>query len=424
MAHIRQPGPAGGGPGATPGPQALAEVAAAVRLAEGAAGVRDVLRALVRLAPAPTRDVSRATGLPVPLVAAVQNELRERGLLDRARPSRLTGAGRELADRVAPTVDVATACECCAGLGVSIPDRLLPVVDELAELMAAGPAVDQTLDQSHCTARTKVRRVLYLLRTGGLPTGSLLLVGDDDLMSIAVGAVGTALGVPLAARVGVLDVARDVLDYAGADLDRRGIPADLLCHDLREPLPEDWRGAFDVAMTDPPYTPQGARLFLSRAVQALPERVGHSVYFSFGPKGPGASHQVLASIVELGLTTQSMLRNFNEYLGAGVIGGTSHLYHLVTAVPPVDDPRAWYDGPLYTADLRGAARAYRCLDCAERVVVGPGTAVPSVGELKAAGCPRCGGNRFRPLQLVPSDHSGSARQAPRRDPERSTKRSD
>lgn len=424
MAHTRQTGPVAGGATPAPGPEALAEVAAAVRLAEGAAGVRDVLRALANLAPVPTRDVSRATGLPVPLVAAVQNELRGRGLLDRARPSRLTGAGRELADRLAPTVELATACECCDGSGVHIPDRLLPVVDELTALMAAGPAVDQTLDQSHCTARTKVRRVLYLLRTGGLPTGSLLLVGDDDLMSIAVGAVGDALGVPLARRVGVLDVDPGVLEYAGTDLRRRGIAAEVLRHDLREPLPPAWRGAFDVAMTDPPYTPQGARLFLSRAVQGLPERVGHGVYLSFGPKGPGASHQVLTAIVELGLTTQAVLRNFNEYLGAGVIGGTSHLYHLVTAVPPVDDPDEAYRGPLYTADLRGAARAYRCLDCAHRVTVGPGTPLPTVADLKAAGCPRCGGSRFRPLQLVPSDRSGSARPAPRSDPERSPKRSD
>jgi predicted methyltransferase len=421
MAQTRHTGPAAGGPRA-PGPEALAEVAAAVRLAEGAAGVRDVLRALAGLAPAPTRDVSRATGLPVPLVAAVQNELRERGLLDRGRPSRLTGTGRALADRVAPTVELATACDSCDGTGVRIPERMRPVVDELAALMAAGPAVDATLDQSHCTALTKVRRVLYLLRTGGLPTGSLLLVGDDDLMSIAVGAVGDALGVPLARRVGVLDVDPAVLDYAGADLRRRGIEADLLEHDLREPLPDRWRGGFDVAMTDPPYTPQGARLFLSRAVRGLPDRVGHGVYFSFGPKGPGAAHQVLTAIVELGLTTQAVLRNFNEYLGAGVIGGTSHLYHLVTAVPPVDDPDEAYAGPLYTADLRGAARAYRCVDCAHRVVVGPGTPLPTVADLKAAGCPRCGGTRFRPLQLVPA--TGAAGPAARHDPERSTKRSD
>jgi predicted methyltransferase len=213
--------------------------------------------------------------------------------------------------------------------------------------------------------------------------------------------------VPLARHVGVLDVDRGVLDYAATDLDRRGIAATVLEHDLREPLPQRLRGAFDVAMTDPPYTTQGARLFLTRAVQGLPERVGHHVYFSFGPKGPRVSHEVMASILDLGLATQALLRNFNEYLGAGIIGGTSHLYHLTTAVPAREPEAGAYRGPLYTADLRTAPREYLCLDCGERSLVGPGTAVPTIAELKAAGCPACGGDRFRPLRLAPTDRSPS-----------------
>jgi len=73
----------------------LREVAAAVGLAEGEAGVRDVLAAVARLEPVPTRALSRATGLPVPIVAAVCGELRTRGLLARERPTRLSARGRE-----------------------------------------------------------------------------------------------------------------------------------------------------------------------------------------------------------------------------------------------------------------------------------------------------------------------------------------
>ena len=52
----------------------VAEVAAAVGLAEGEAGVRDVVRIIARDEPVPTASISRATELPVPIVTAVCGE--------------------------------------------------------------------------------------------------------------------------------------------------------------------------------------------------------------------------------------------------------------------------------------------------------------------------------------------------------------
>ena len=72
----------------------VAEVAAAVGLAEGPAGVADVLRVIARHEPVAAREVGRRAELPVPIVVAVCNELRKRGVVDRARPVQLTAAGR------------------------------------------------------------------------------------------------------------------------------------------------------------------------------------------------------------------------------------------------------------------------------------------------------------------------------------------
>ena len=72
----------------------VAEVASAVGLAEGPAGVRDVLRVIAHHEPVAAREVGRLAELPVPIVAAVCNELRKRGVVDRSRPVRLTPAGR------------------------------------------------------------------------------------------------------------------------------------------------------------------------------------------------------------------------------------------------------------------------------------------------------------------------------------------
>ncbi len=65
----------------------VAEVAAAVGLAEGESGIRDILAAVLSAEPAAVREVARLAELPVPIVAAACNELRL------ARRDRLAAAG-------------------------------------------------------------------------------------------------------------------------------------------------------------------------------------------------------------------------------------------------------------------------------------------------------------------------------------------
>lgn len=172
-------------------------------------------------------------------------------------------------------------------------------------------------------------------------------------------------------------------------------------HDLREPLPDGLLGGFDVAVTDPPYTVAGAELFLSRAVSALAPAPGRHVFFSFGARRPDETLAVQRSVAAMGLAVRSLTAGFNEYLGAGILAGTSNLYHLrsTAAAKPLVPGR--YDGSLYTADNRAATlRPYRCATCKAVHEVGPGARWPQIAALQAAGCPDCGGTTFRPLALV------------------------
>ncbi|HEY8984337.1 MAG TPA: bis-aminopropyl spermidine synthase family protein, partial [Streptomyces sp.] len=335
----------------------LSEVAAAVRLQEGPPGVRAVLRALRRLEPASTKELSRATSLPVPIVAAVGNELRRRGLVTESRPSRLTPAGRDLLAELGMDLAMNATCTTCDGRELVIPDVLDEAVRRLRALMADGPAADLAIDQSHCTPETKVRRVLALLTAGVLPGGSLLLIGDDDLISLAVAVVGDVLGGPIVERVTVVDISPEILGYVRKVAATLGTRVDTVEHDLREPLPSELHGRFDAAMTDPPYTPEGARLFLSRAVEGLRPGAAHSVFFSFGGKSPDDMLAVQREILDLGLVTNGYIRNFNEYEGSGILGGVGFFQHLLTTSATAPSHPGGFTGPLYTGDKR--TRAHR-----------------------------------------------------------------
>jgi N4-bis(aminopropyl)spermidine synthase len=172
----------------------------------------------------------------------------------------------------------------------------------------------------------------------------------------------------------------------------------LVEHDLRRPLPPELVGIHDVACTDPPYTVPGAELFLSRAVSALRPRPGQHVFFSFGARRPTELLATQRIISDLGLVVRSLAPNFNSYVGAGILGRSSHLYHLRSTERTAPVIGAEYAGPLYTADGRiRRTRSYRCADCGAIHDVGPDTAWPAIADLKAGGCPSCGGVKFRPM---------------------------
>jgi hypothetical protein len=380
----------------------VAAVASAVGLAEGESGIRDILLAVLAAEPAAVREVARLAELPVPIVAAACNELRRRGMVDSQRPVRLTPAGRSAVAAASPALALPVTCPECAGRGVVVPPELASLAAELQAIADGMPGAKAELDQTHCTVETKLGRVLRLHEARALAGQRILLLGDDDLISVAIARFAAHTGSAAAIRrLTVVDTDPDVLGWIDQWVAGTGTNVETVEHDLRQPLPPSLTGAFDVVLTDPPYTVAGAELFLSRAVTALEPHPGRHVFFSFGARRPDETVAVQRAMAEMGLAVRSLAPGFNTYLGAGVLAGTSNLYHLRTAPGARPVIQGDYQGPLYTADNRvTATRPYRCARCREVHQVGPGSRWPQIGALQAAGCPACGGTVFRPMPLV------------------------
>ncbi len=330
--------------------QVVGDVAAAVGLVEGEAGVRAVISTLARLEPVSIRHVSRTVDLPVPIVAAVCGELRKRSIVADERPARLTAAGRRLFAPARLELGRGASCRRCDGRGIAVPRRLSRLVPDLERRIGPGPRLRTELDQCHCTVETKLRRVLALYEADALIGRRVLLLGDDDLVSLAIDAVVRSFGsARTVAELAVLDLDPGVIRFLRRELASAPFPVSYVRHDLREPLPPALVRGFDTVVTDPPFTVEGAVLFLSRAAEAL-AGAGADVLLSFGSKRPGAALAIQRAIADMGFVIRRLVRDFNEYVGAGVLGGTSHLYHLVATseVRPLVTGR--FDGPLYTAD--------------------------------------------------------------------------
>jgi N4-bis(aminopropyl)spermidine synthase len=371
----------------------LETIASATRLREGPAGVAAVLRAVFRAGSLRLQDAAREARLPLPVTTAIRRELEKAGLLERKHGLSLTDAGRYFVEStlgLGVTHDL--NCPACGGRGLVIPAEIEAAADYLAKIIADAPPVDVTLDQCPCTPQTAILRALLMLKTGALEGQRVLILGDDDSLSVAIGLVGRALGKQDLTR-GVTVIESDprrVAFLRGTALSET-IAIDVIAHDLRDPLPAGLTRAFDVVATDPPYTLAGARLFLGRAGEAL---TGSGVcFFSFTQWPAPQLAELQRAILDLGFAMRAAHPGFNRYLGASVLGGVGDLIELVQIRASDVDTFPW-TGPLYTAEVNPRTRVYVCAECSAETVLGQG-APATIEALKDAGCRVCGGKVFR-----------------------------
>jgi N4-bis(aminopropyl)spermidine synthase len=378
-------------------------IAQATRLREGSSGVSALLRAVYRAGSLKLQDAAREARLPLPVATAVRRELEKAGLLKREHGLTLTGDGREFVERdLGMRTQIDITCAACAGHGIVIPDTVQPEVERLAEIIKRAPSVDVTLDQAPCSPDTAMRRALLMLQNGALEGKRVLLLGDDDSVSIAIGLLGRALHKgDLTRGVTVVDADERRIAFLRDAAAREQLALEVVHHDLRRPLPAGLRHAFDVIETDPPYTLEGARLFLARGCEALSPEADGQCFFSFTHWPASQMLELQKVFTELGLAVRAVWPNFNRYAGASMLGNLGQLIELVH-VAGLAAELPDFSGPLYTAEVNPRLRVYACADCGKEIVLGQDGIPATIEDAKARGCSGCGGHTFRRQSARPS----------------------
>ncbi|MFB4275023.1 bis-aminopropyl spermidine synthase family protein [Nonomuraea sp. MTCD27] len=199
--------------------------------------------------------------------------------------------------------------------------HLLPhyahVLDRLTALVAKAPRARHVLDHVSATPETVLRRALLLGARFWLPGARLLCVGDHDLTSLAVKLVHPGTDVT------VVDVDERILAY----IDDQGLGVRTRWADLRLGLPASARD-HDLALTDPPYTPEGTGLFVARAVEGLKDEGRVLLAYGASERTPMLALKVQQELSELNLAYEAIYPDFNRYFGAEAIGSAADLYIL------------------------------------------------------------------------------------------------
>ncbi len=321
----------------------------AERAREGTAvpvGERDVERALSALLA--SEDIWRVIDLSgVPLMALVRilSALRDLGLLswDGGRLI-LTREGREFTEelRIGPRLEL--RCPRCGGRGT-----VLGPVEEIAEkfkkIAAGRPEAIQDFDQGYVTEETTLQRVAFMWSRGDLFGKEIIVLGDDDLVSIAA-ALTTA-----PKRVLVLEIDKRLVDFIEGVAREEKLPIQVKQHDLREPLPSEIKGKFDTFFCDPTESLRGFKVFAERGLAAL-KGPGGAGYF--GLTHVEASYtkwrEIQRFLLEAGAALTEIRDGFNDYLNWPYIDRMrSWTYLPVQRVPGKRE--IWYRSALIRVEL-------------------------------------------------------------------------
>ncbi|NMC04264.1 MAG: bis-aminopropyl spermidine synthase family protein [Candidatus Lokiarchaeota archaeon] len=344
----------------------LAQVARDVNLCEGAAGIKRILVELHRRGTMSIHDMAEATRLPPPTISLILNRLSADGIVHRDKAgARFTEKGMKHVEAGMGIMSLGTvSCGSCDGTGYELDpgNRHSRLFDRIDKIVESRPDADVTVDQAKCTGETIARRLLLLHAWHVFDGNSILFLGDDDFISVAACSPEFLedyfISDPSIASkpfdVTVIDIDPRILGKIDA-LGKQLLATNLTTieQDVRRPLPPGLRNKFDIVFTDPPYTFNGCKLFLSRAIDALKHEKGSRVFLSFGHVSQDMMQQIQALIVQLGFVIDAIYPRFNRYEGGNIIGNMSQLLVLtlgenVHSPINVDED---YHAMLYTASI-------------------------------------------------------------------------
>lgn len=162
-------------------------------------------------------------------------------------------------------------------IGAAAMSDLPAAIDWFHQVSREGrPKLNETFHQSPCSPASVIHRVAHTARHIWLRDRKLLVLGDDDAISVALAKFTEA-------EVHVVDIDTDVLRYIKSCADKARVDLVLHEHDLRHPLPPALQGSFWLASADPPQSAPGTRFFLEQALAALHPMPGLRVYCSTTP---------------------------------------------------------------------------------------------------------------------------------------------
>ena len=203
---------------------------------------------------------------------------------------------------------IETLCSTC-GLGVEIKGFFQEVYEKFLYVTEDRPLPLEDYDQGFIRPIDTIRRMAFIYQRGDLEGAEVFILGDDDLLSVAMGLTG------MAQRITVVEIDPRLTYFIEHFCKKWGIGnITVKQYNVLEELPQEALGQYDVFVTDPVETHRGFKLFVGRCISALkgPEASGY-----IGLTHREASLKKWAEFqrffLDSGLVVTDILRNMTTY---------------------------------------------------------------------------------------------------------------
>ncbi len=222
------------------------------------------------------------------------------------------------------------SCICgeCKGTGYKLSGFFLELLEKYNNLIKNRPNAKAEYDQGFISPEGVIKRVAFIYERGDLWDNKIFIVGDDDLLSIALALT------QLPKEIQVCDIDERIIDFINeiAQKENLSIKAEIL--DVQDPLPKKFEKKFDVFVTDPVETLPGFTLFVSRGISSL-KGIGGVGYFGLTTLEASRKkwYEIENRLLQMGFVITDIRRKFNVYplveISFGAYEDKLPIYNLV-----------------------------------------------------------------------------------------------
>lgn len=198
-------------------------------------------------------------------------------------------------------------CSNCNGDRVEIENLFKDKISILNEIWEKKPIPTFYFDQRPVNMRTTLKRVSYLLTRGDLINKKIVLLGDDDLTSLAIALTS------IPCEIVALDVDTRLVDYIN-DVARKYKLNNLQAFyfNALDDISNELKNEFDVLMTDPTPEKIPFTVFMNKAIE-LTKKTNSIIYTSIYSSAMKKDISLQEVITNMNLLITDIIPEFTEY---------------------------------------------------------------------------------------------------------------
>lgn len=255
-----------------------------------------------------------------------------------------------LENKIDKKISASFLCEKCNGRRVYDSSNLWSdLIKEYDEIAKNRPLPTNVYDQGIINNESAISRFLYMLSRGDLFKKKIIILGDDDLMSILFSLSG------ILDEITVLEIDERLVNFINSIKKERNLKnIKAFVYDARDPIDNSLKNKYDTFFTDPVETTEGLLIFVSRMVEALKgDRC--SGYFGLTSIESNINkwYKIQKSLNEMNLVITDIVRNFSYYKLSDNILESDLLIVKENPFNIKNPDKLWYNSHLYRVEING-----------------------------------------------------------------------